>query len=78
MGICWVLKRNTLGKASCLNRLSDGFLDMTGGIPVDRTKHNSLVTFTAEMFNQSEELVVGIAPEGTRKRVKNGNKGFII
>ena len=38
-----------------------------GGIPVDRTKHNSLVDFTIDLFHNSEALVLGLAPEGTRK-----------
>ena len=65
-----------LGKSQLFKPPFGWFFRWTGGIPVDRTKHNSLVTFTAELFNQSEELVVGIAPEGTRKRVEKWKQGF--
>ena len=37
-----------------------------GGIPVDRTKHNSLVDFTVDLFHNSEALVLGLAPEGIK------------
>ena len=65
-----------LGKSQLFKPPFGWFFRLTGGIPVDRKKHNSLVTFTAELFNQSEELVVGIAPEGTRKRVEKWKQGF--
>lgn len=47
-----------------------------GGIPVDRTKHNSLVEFTIDLFHRSERLAVGLAPEGTRQRVDKWKQGF--
>ena len=47
-----------------------------GGIPVVRTKNNNLVQFAVDLFNQSNSLVIGIAPEGTRKRVKKWKTGF--
>ena len=65
-----------LGKSQLFKPPFGWFFRLTGGIPVDRTKHNSLVTFTAELFSQREELVVGIAPEGTRKRVEKWKQGF--
>jgi 1-acyl-sn-glycerol-3-phosphate acyltransferase len=47
-----------------------------GGIPVDRSKSGSLVDQIIEMFNKSEELIVLIPPEGTRKKVRKWKTGF--
>ena len=65
-----------LGKIQLFKPPFGWFFRWTGGIPVDRTKHNSLVAFTVQLFNNSKELVLGIAPEGTRKRVKKWKQGF--
>jgi 1-acyl-sn-glycerol-3-phosphate acyltransferase len=43
---------------------------------VDRAKHNSLVDFTIDLFNRSEQLIVGLTPEGTRKKVDKWKLGF--
>ena len=47
-----------------------------GGIPVDRSKHNNLVAYAIDLFNSSEELVLGLAPEGSRSRVDSWKLGF--
>lgn len=70
------IKVKYLAKSQLFKPAFGWFFTCTGGIPVDRTKHNSLVAFTTELFIQSKELVVGIAPEGTRKRVEKWKQGF--
>ena len=52
------------------------FFRWTGGISVDRAKHNSLVDFTIDLFNRSEQLIVGLTPEGTRTKVDKWKLGF--
>ena len=47
-----------------------------GGIPVDRSKSNNLVDFTASILDKSEALVVAVPPEGTRSKVKRWKTGF--
>ena len=47
-----------------------------GGIPVDRTKHNNLVAFAIDLFKSSQELVLGLAPEGSRSKVDKWKLGF--
>ena len=42
-----------------------------GGIPIDRTKPHSVVDQTVEVFNNTDELCIIIAPEGTRSRCEN-------
>jgi 1-acyl-sn-glycerol-3-phosphate acyltransferase len=52
------------------------FIDKTGGIPVDRSKHNNLVDALVEEFNKRDELILMIPPEGTRKMVEKWKTGF--
>jgi 1-acyl-sn-glycerol-3-phosphate acyltransferase len=47
-----------------------------GGIPVDRRKSNSLVEQMADVYQQSDKLIVAIPPEGTRKKVEKWKTGF--
>jgi 1-acyl-sn-glycerol-3-phosphate acyltransferase len=48
----------------------------TGGLPVDRSKSNSLTDSIVAMFNSREELIAIIPPEGTRKHVERWKTGF--
>ena len=52
------------------------FFEFLGGIPIDRSKHNNVVDFAVDLFKQREELVVALAPEGTRSRVERWKSGF--
>lgn len=65
-----------LGKSQLFKPPHGWLFRFMGGIPVDRTKHNSLVEFTIDLFDNREELVLGLAPEGTRKRVERWKQGF--
>tara|TARA_B100000497_G_C7688503_1_gene417842 strand:- start:76 stop:627 length:552 start_codon:yes stop_codon:yes gene_type:complete len=47
-----------------------------GGISVDRTKHNNLVAYAIDLFKSSDELVLGLAPEGSRSKVDKWKLGF--
>ena len=47
-----------------------------GGIPVDRTQAGGLVESVAREFERREELLVLIAPEGTRARRVYWKSGF--
>lgn len=47
-----------------------------GGIPVDRFQQHGFVDEVAEMFNNKEEFIIGLSPEGTRKKVNRLRSGF--
>ena len=47
-----------------------------GGIPVNRSKNNSLTAQLAEEFDKREVFHIAITPEGTRKRNSEWKKGF--
>ncbi len=51
-------------------------LRRVGGVPIERDSANGVVRQMAARFAGSERLWVGIAPEGTRKRVDKWKKGF--
>lgn len=47
-----------------------------GGIPVYRDSNNNIVNQITKRFKESDELILGIAPEGTRSRVEKWKMGF--
>ena len=47
-----------------------------GGIGIDRSKSNNMVDQIAEAFRDDPQLVLGITPEGTRKRTEYWKTGF--
>ena len=55
-----------------------GFLlKAIGGIPVDRgNKSNGIVDSVVKYFDDNEEFIVALTPEGTRKYVKRWKTGF--
>ncbi len=47
-----------------------------GVVPIERRKSQNQVDAIAEMFDNRENLVIAIAPEGTRKKVEIFKSGF--
>ena len=47
-----------------------------GGLPVNRRANTHFVTQIAEEFHKRENLVIGITPEGTRKKTAYWKTGF--
>ena len=47
-----------------------------GGIPVYRNSKNNVVDQISELYNSKEKLIIGISPEGTRKKVDSWKTGF--
>lgn len=47
-----------------------------GGVPVIRNAHSNFVEDVAKMFKSKDSFRICIAPEGTRKAVKNLKTGF--
>jgi 1-acyl-sn-glycerol-3-phosphate acyltransferase len=52
------------------------FMRALGGIPVDRDSSHDVVNYVVTQFARRERLVLGLAPEGTRKSVKRWRTGF--
>jgi 1-acyl-sn-glycerol-3-phosphate acyltransferase len=47
-----------------------------GGTPVDRRKATNMVQAIIDIFNEKEEFVFALSPEGTRKRTEKWKTGF--
>jgi 1-acyl-sn-glycerol-3-phosphate acyltransferase len=47
-----------------------------GGYPVNRSKSNNFVDAVVDIFNEKEDFIISITPEGTRKHNDNWKSGF--
>ncbi len=80
VGVIWSLglKASFLAKRS-LFRFPLGYVIRGfGGIPVDRDRKNGVVDDMATHFANNPKLILGIAPEGTRRAVTRWRSGFAL
>lgn len=70
------LRFKWLGKHTLFKNPFEPLLKFFGGIPVDRRVHSSVIEKMTEMFNNSERMVLGITPEGTRSKTEFWKSGF--
>lgn len=70
------LKVHYLGKHTLFEGPFGWFFKYLGGIPVRRDKVHNMSQQMAQRFAEADELVLAIAPEGTRKRTKHWKMGF--
>jgi len=47
-----------------------------GGTPVDRSKSTNMVQALIDIFNEKEDFIFALSPEGTRKRTVKWKTGF--
>jgi len=52
------------------------FLTALGGIPVNRKSSHGVIEQIKDRFNHAEQMVLAIAPEGTRSKVEYWKSGF--
>lgn len=65
-----------LGKHSIFVWPVKGLLTALGGIPVDRSHAYGVVGQVVAEFGQSDALLLGLSPEGSRKKVAQWRSGF--
>src|SRR5690606_23843932 len=53
-----------------------GLFRWLGGIPVDRSKSTNFVDAVINMYNDRDDLLTVISPEGTRSKVESLKTGF--
>lgn len=70
------LRANVLIKDSAFVGPLGSFLRRIGAIPVDRSASTGLVDRTVEAFRRASEMVLVLAPEGTRSRAEHWRSGF--
>ncbi|MDN7125153.1 lysophospholipid acyltransferase family protein [Pseudidiomarina sp. 1APP75-32.1] len=71
------LNLSFLGKHTIFRFPVNGILRWLGGIPIDRSAAQGVVGQMVEEFEQRHELILALAPEGTRKKVSEWKKGFV-
>jgi 1-acyl-sn-glycerol-3-phosphate acyltransferase len=78
LAVSWALgiQINWIGKHTLFKPPFGGFFKFLGGVPVNRTGRNNAVQATAELLEQHDDLLVIIAPEGTRGKATRWKTGF--
>ncbi len=69
-------KFSWMGKKELFRGPLGAFFKWTGGIPIERSSRHHVVEQIIQAFHDHERLVVGITPEGTRKKAKHWKTGF--
>jgi len=70
------VKFSWMGKAEVFRGPLGPFLKRVGGIPIDRGARHHVVEQVIQAFRSRENLVMVIAPEGTRKKATHWKTGF--
>ena len=78
LGVIFTLRANAryMAKAELFHSPLGWFFRYCGGIPVDRKKATGLVEQMVRACQESEQFVLTIAPEGTRRYVSDWKRGF--
>ena len=69
-------KVSFIGKKELFKFPLNYFLKWLGGMPVNRGSNSNSVDSIVEIFNQNDTFILGISPEGTRKKVDKWKTGF--
>ena len=70
------MKMNWLGKDSLFRWPFGSFFKWLGGIPINRSKSGDIVAQMIKTFRENAKMIMVVAPEGTRKKVKYWKTGF--
>ncbi len=70
------IQTNYVGKEALFRFPFGWFFRLTGGAPVVRKKNENQVEAIARLFEEKEVFRMALAPEGTRKKVKEWRTGF--
>ena len=70
------LKVEWLGKAELVNGRLGWLFKRLGGVPINRRAAHGVVAQTAVQFRERSHLLLALAPEGTRGKVKRWKLGF--
>jgi len=64
------------GKHTIFKSTFGKLLKWLGGIPVERKAQHGFVEQLIEMFKESDQMILALSPEGTRKKTKHWKKGY--
>ena len=65
-----------MGKDSLFKGPFGIFMRSLGAIPVNRSANTNLVDQIAALFDEYDELIIGLSPEGTRQKTSRWRTGF--
>jgi 1-acyl-sn-glycerol-3-phosphate acyltransferase len=65
-----------MGKHTLFNPPFGALFRRLGGIPINRQAPHGAVSQMTERFEQADELLLAVAPSGTRKKVDHWKSGF--
>ncbi|MBX7150969.1 lysophospholipid acyltransferase family protein [bacterium] len=68
--VCW------LGKDTIFRWPFGTLWEKLGGTPVDRFHPNGVVGQCIDLFGRHEQFILGLSPEGTRKKTERWRTGF--
>lgn len=66
-----------IGKHTLFKPGISWFFRWLGGIPVNRKNPASLIEDVSNMIKKDRGLMIGVAPEGTRKKISRWKTGFL-
>ena len=69
-------KPKVLVKKEAFKFIIGAIIRKWGGVPIDRKRSKNLVDQVVQYFNDNDEFILGITPEGTRKRNPDWKTGF--
>ena len=72
------IKVTFLGKESIFKGAFGRWLTSLGGIGIDRSHRHGVVGQMVERFAEQEDMILALAPEGTRSKTKEWKTGFIF
>ncbi len=70
------LRLSWMGKHTFVNGPLKPLWHFMDGIPIDRRASHGVVGEMVEQFQSREQLILGLAPEGTRSKVERWKMGF--
>ena len=70
------IKSYWMGKKELFRWPFGAFLKWLGGIPVERSKSQNMVSQIVDVFNQHDKFVLAVQTEGTRKKMPRWKTGF--
>ncbi len=78
MAVAWSqgMHMKWVGKHTLFRFPFGGFMRSIGGIALDRNNSKNFTQQVVDLINESDDLLVVIAPEGTRSKVQRWRTGF--
>jgi 1-acyl-sn-glycerol-3-phosphate acyltransferase len=70
------VKVSWMGKHTLFKPPFGALFRRLGGIPINRQASHGVVSQIAERYDQADELLLAVAPSGTRKHVDHWKSGF--